>query len=686
MKILSNWMMGFVTLAVITFIGLQDPFVKETLRLKSFDLLAQYEEKELSPDIGILTIDEASIEKYGQYPWNREVLADIIYRLREAEVGIIVMPILFSEPDRLGGDELFMISLHEMGVVIAQVGTNQTHKNAVPRGVAKIGDPLPWLYEWNGMLGPIPELGGAADGVGVINTAPEIDGVVRRLPLIMRIGEETYPAMAVETIRVATGNPSYQIKAGDAGIIAVRVPGYPIINTDQHARIWLRWNNMFQSVSAAAKDYSTLKGKTVVVGITAEGLGSIIATPVGEQYDWALSASALQTVINGTAPKRYDISLIIELAISVLVGLIIVFLTRFTPYWVVGAMMALIYAGSVFGTYWLFSRHLILADVSWIIIVATIVGMHSIFNRFILEFRMKMQIKKQFGTYLSPAMVMILQKNPELLKLGGETKDLTIMFSDIRGFTPISEQYKTNPQGLTSLINRFLSPMTDYIMNQDGTIDKYMGDCIMAFWNAPVNVENHELKAVQSALGMVQRLKELNNELESEGLMPINIGIGINTGEVVVGNMGSNNRFDYSILGDAANLASRLEGQSKGYGVTIILGEQTATAVENELFNVELDQIAVKGKEDAVRIFTVLGNNEWVFKNTNWYMMQQQHEKFLKLYRQQSWKIAEKFANDLKEQWTEMSAYYDIMLDRIKEYKENPPGKDWDGVYRATSK
>ena len=382
-------MMGFVTLAVITFIGLQDPFVKETLRLKSFDLLAQYEEKELSPDIGILTIDEASIEKYGQYPWNREVLADIIYRLREAEVGIIVMPILFSEPDRLGGDELFMLSLHQMGVVIAQVGTNQTHKNAVPRGVAKIGDPLPWLYEWNGMLGPIPELGDTADGVGVINTAPEIDGVVRRLPLIMRVGEETYPAMAIETIRVATGNPSYQIKAGAGGIIAVRVPGYPTINTDAHARIWLRWNNTFQSVSAAAKDYSNLKGKTVVVGITAEGLGSIIATPVGEQYDWALSASALQTVINGTAPKRYDISLFIELVISVLVGLIIVVLTRFTPYWAVGGMMILFYSGSAFGTYWLFSRHLILADASWIIVVTTVVGMHSIFNRFILEFKEK---------------------------------------------------------------------------------------------------------------------------------------------------------------------------------------------------------------------------------------------------------------------------------------------------------
>ncbi len=685
MKILSNWMMGFVTLAVITFIGLQDPFVKETLRLKSFDLLAQYEEKELSPDIGILAIDEASIEKYGQYPWNREILADIIIRLREAEVGIIVMPILFSEIDRLGGDALFMLAVQQ-AVVIAQVGTNQTHKNAVPRGVAKIGDPLPWLYEWSGMLGPITNLGTAASGVGVINTAPEIDGVVRRLPLIMRVGEETYPAMAVETIRVATGNPSYQIKAGDAGVIAVRVPGYPIINTDAHARIWLRWNNTFQSVSVAADDYSELTGKTVVVGITAEGLGSIIATPVGEQYDWALSASALQTVINGTAPKRYDISLFIELAVSVLVGLLIVVLARFTPYWAVGGMMILFYSGSAFGTYWLFSRHLILADASWIIIVTTIVGMHSIFNRFILEFKQKMLIKKQFGTYLSPAMVMILQKNPELLKLGGETKKLSILFADIRGFTPISEQYKTDPQGLTSLINRFLTPMTDFIMSRDGTIDKYMGDCIMSFWNAPVTVENHEVKAVESALGMIERLKLLNNELESEGLMPIKIGIGINTGEVVVGNMGSENRFDYSILGDAANLASRLEGQSKSYGQTLILGEETAEAVQHELFSIELDKIAVKGKTEGVRIFTVLGNNEWVFKNTAWYMYQQQHDKFLDLYRNKKWKTATRFANDLKREWVEMAEYYDIMLDRIENYKNNDPGEDWDGTYIAETK
>jgi adenylate cyclase len=201
-----------------------------------------------------------------------------------------------------------------------------------------------------------------------------------------------------------------------------------------------------------------------------------------------------------------------------------------------------------------------------------------------------------------------------------------------------------------------------------------------------VNVDEHEKQAVESALEMVDRLEELNAELEQEGKLPIKIGIGINTGEVVVGNMGSNNRFDYSILGDAANLASRLEGQSKGYGVTIILGEETASAVENELFCIELDKIAVKGKKDAVRIFTVLGNNDWVFHNTAWYFNQQQHDKFLGLYRNQSWLHAERFAKDLKREWKEMSDYYDVMLGRIEEYKKQGPGEDWDGTYQAETK
>ena len=332
-KILTHWTIAFVTLIALTYIGIQDPQVKEILRLKSFDLLLQSEEKEISSDIHIVSIDEKAIEEYGQWPWNRSVLADVIAVLREKGAGIIVMPILFSEYDRLGGDEALVNMMYENGVVIAQTGTNQINKNAVPRGVAKIGDPIPWLFEWGGMLGPIEEFGTYADGVGVTNTAPEIDGVVRRIPLLMRIGEEVYPAMAVEVIRVATAAPSYQVKAGEGGVIAVRVPGFETINTDAHSRIWLRWNKDYMTTSIVDLDtIDTFNGRTVIIGMSAEGLGGIIATPVGEKYSYELTASTLSTVLDGKNIERVDISFIAELAVSFLVGAILVVFARYLPY------------------------------------------------------------------------------------------------------------------------------------------------------------------------------------------------------------------------------------------------------------------------------------------------------------------------------------------------------------------
>ena len=605
-KILTHWTIAFVTLFVITFIGLQDPQIKEILRLKSFDLLLQSEPKEISQDIAVVTIDEKAIEKYGQWPWNRSVLGDIIGQLREAEVGIIVLPILFSEEDRLGGDQTLSNYIYQNGVIIAQVGTNQTNKNSVPRGVAKIGDPLPYLFEWGGMLGPIPQLGEVADGVGVVNTAPEIDGVTRRIPLLMKIGNEVYPAMAIEVIRVAVQAPSYQVKAGDAGIIALRVPGFSTIETDPNARIWLRWNKEYETISAADVDnFKSLKGKTVIIGSTAEGLNSIIATPTGERYSFELTASTLQTVLDGKQINRYDISLFVELVIAFVVGIIIVIIARFTPYWFVGLKLLSLYGVSIFVSYYLFNKYTILADVSWIIITLTIVGFHSVFNRFILEFQLKQQIKKQFEHYLEPKMVKKLQENPDLLKLGGETKELTFMFSDIRGFTPLSEKYQSNPADLTKVINRFLTPMTNIIMKNGGTIDKYMGDCIMAFWNAPIDTPNHKELAIKSALEMMDKLKELN---ETDGFgdgNKINIGIGINTGKCIVGNMGSDQRFDYSVIGDPVNLASRLEGVSKNYDATLVIGEDTYRGISKLYKFKKLDDVQVKGKSNKVTIYTI---------------------------------------------------------------------------------
>ena len=606
-KIITHWTFAFVTLVLITFLGLQNLQIKEILKLKSFDLLFQSEEKTISENIGIVTIDEASIQKYGQWPWKRDILADLIYKLRESGVGIIMMPILFSEPDRLGGDDAFAQSLTNMGVVIAQVGTTQTNKNTVPRGVAKVGNPIPYLFEWPGMLGPIPKLQ-VADGVGVINTAPELDGVVRRVPLIMRIGEETYPQMAIEVIRVATGQPSYQVKANQFGVEALRVPGFSPIKTDVNGRIWLRWNKDYETISASENDFTKFAGRTVIVGMTAEGLGGIIATPNGEQYDYILSASTLDTVLSGESVGRVD--WLIETIIAFVLGAIIIVLTRFTSYpWVAftmvsGVLILIIHCAVIFQEY------LLLFDITWILITILFVGLHSIFNRFILEFNLKQQIRKQFETYLDPRQVAILQKDPSKLKLGGERKEMSFLFMDIVGFTPISEYYKNNddPEGLVEVINDYLNRMTKIVLDNGGTVDKYMGDCIMAFWNAPLECPNHAEMAVKTSIECAIETEKLKEEFKKKGLPEINIGSGVNTGTCIVGNMGSDTRFDYSVIGDAVNLAARLEAQTRNYKdkngkvVSTLYSSYTKEQLTN-IKSIEVDKIKVKGKEELITIY-----------------------------------------------------------------------------------
>ena len=609
-NIFSHWAIAFVTLFVLTFIGMKDPQVKQILRLKSFDLLLQSEKKEVSQDIGVITIDEKAIEKYGQWPWKRDVLADIIIKLREAEVGIIVLPILFSEEDRLGGDNE-LAQVLQYGVVISQVGTTQTNKNAVPRGVAKVNDPMPWLFSWPGMLGPIPLLGENASGVGVVNTVPEIDGVVRRIPLIMKIGDETYPAMAIEVIRVAVGAPSYQVKAGQGGIIALRVPGFSIIKTDPHARIWLRWNKEYDTISLADIDQANkFKGKTVIIAPTAEGLNSIVATPLGERYMYEITASTLQTVLDGKNIQRIDISFLVELVLAFLIGCVIILAANYFSYVTLGLTFVGLYVILLYSTHYLFSQYLILADVSWAIICLTIVGFHSTFNRFIKEFKLKQQIRKQFEKYLDPRQVAILVKNPEKLKLGGERKEMSFLFMDIVGFTPISEYYKNkdDPEGLVEVINDYLNRMSKIVLQNGGTIDKYMGDCIMAFWNAPLDCPNHAEMAVKTSIECAEETDKIKAEFKAKGLPDINIGSGVNTGICIVGNMGSEMRLDYSVIGDAVNLAARLEATTRNYKdengkVTPVLYSSFTKEKLTNIKSIEVDKIKVKGKEELITIY-----------------------------------------------------------------------------------
>jgi adenylate cyclase len=608
-KILTHWTIAFLTLAAITFYGLQEPYLKEVLRLKGFDTIITSQEKTYSQDIIVVEIDEKAIEKYGQYPFNREVYADLIYKLRDQGAGMIIFPMLFSEEDRQGGDILFSEAL-QYGTVIAQVGTNQTNRNAVPRGIAKIGDPIPYLFEWGGMLGPLPSL--KTNGVGVINTAPEVDGLVRRIPLLMRVGEEVYPAISIETIRAITGDPSYQVKADANGIIAVRVPGYATIPTDRNGRIWINYNKAFDSISIADDDlrFELTQGKTVIVSLTAEGLTPLIATSAGEQYNHYVIASSLQTIIDGAHIKRDDTNIFMETIMAVLISAVLIALVRIAPYWLIGLFTIGVYIGSVYFTMFMFNQSLTLVDISWFIITFTIVAMHSIFNRFILEFNLKQQIRKQFEKYLDPRQVAILQKNPDKIKLGGDRKDMSFLFMDIVGFTPISEHYKNNndPEGLVKVINDYLDRMTKIVLKNGGTIDKYMGDCIMAFWNAPLDCDNHAEMAVKTAIECAKETEEIKKEFKSKGLPEINIGSGVNTGTCIVGNMGSEMRLDYSVIGDAVNLAARLEAQTRNYkdengNVVPLLYSQYTKSLLSNIDSIEVDKIKVKGKEELITIY-----------------------------------------------------------------------------------
>ena len=608
-KFFTHWTVAFLTLAVLVFLRVQDNGLVETARLKSFDYLQSTDPVTVSEDIIVVEIDEAAIEMNGQWPWSRDKMANLIWTLREQGAGIIILPILFAEDDRDGQDMALAQALVQNGVIIAQVGTTQTNKNAVPRGVAKIGDPIPWLFQWPGMLGPIELLGMNADGVGVINIAPEIDGVVRRVPLIMTVGEETYPAMAIEMIRVAVGDPSYQIKAGEAGVIAVRVPGYDTIHTDQHARIWLRWNKDFEKISMA-DDLSVVAGKTVVIGLTAEGLANTIASPSGTQYAHTPIAVSLQTIINGDNIQRTDLADTYELGFLLLLGLILIVASRFVHYYIVAGTIVVAGVGTVFGATYLYSSHLLLFDFSWPVITITLVGLHAVFNRFVREFQLKQQIRKQFEKYLDPRQVAILVKHPEKLKLGGDRKEMSFLFMDIVGFTPISEYYKNkdDPEGLVEVINDYLNRMSKIVLENGGTIDKYMGDCIMAFWNAPLDCENHAEMAVKTAIECAEETDKIKVEFKERGLPDINIGSGVNTGTCIVGNMGSEMRMDYSVIGDAVNLAARLEATTRNYKdengkVTPTLYSSYTMEQLTNIKSIEVDKIKVKGKEELITIY-----------------------------------------------------------------------------------
>jgi len=600
-----------VILATLLFAGrLFDVSPVETLRLKTFDYYQKISPRDVTTNsVVIVEITEQDLKKYGQWPWPRNLIANLHNRIYQYGAKVIQYNIIFAERDRAGKDENFAQKLAGTNTVMMYSIKNSATDGQVAKvPIVKQGDADKFLYSFKGVVTNIPELLRFANGAGVNIMIPNIDGTIRQIPLFVNTDIGTVPNQVLDTIRVYNQNTKYKIVADKKGVKEILTSKSKKIDTDANAMFNINFANTDTvkkySVTDVIKNKIDLENKIVVIGLNAAGLSYLKDTPLGLMTDTQISAQALETYLTDTQLIRNGITNIIEIvAVFVLGFLLIAVIPRLGITSTVLAYLTLL-TGIISASLVAYNGYHYMLDASFPVLFITIVWGHLVFNSFAKQYRLRQQIKKQFEHYLDPRMVKRLQKDPTLLKLGGETKTMTFMFSDIRGFTPISEKYKGNPQGLTRLINRFLTRMTNIIIKNGGTVDKFMGDCIMAFWNAPLDTPRHEMLAVKTAIQMQKELKKLNRELKKEKLPQINIGIGINTGQALVGNMGSDQRFDYSVIGDDVNLASRLESSSKELASTLVVGEKTVKKCRGYKFK-SLGTIQVKGKTEDIKVYTI---------------------------------------------------------------------------------
>jgi adenylate cyclase len=606
--ITSIWAtLAIVVLGII--LRVYDPSFLQQLRLTVFDQYITSIEETKSNDIVLLNISEETLGVHGQYPFPRQIYAQMISDLRNAGAGMIGFTIMYPEADRFGGDEVFASWIKDNGIILAQDADPSGRSDSAPyvgSAIFGTGDPLDWLIQYEGLVTNIPTLEAGAWGHGLVNAMPEIDGVARRIPLLSQINGQVYPSFSLETIRVMQNKPSYTIKVNDTGIEEIILRPFQI-PTDVNGSVWLNPNIKFTEINYGSSELPNLMGKSVLIGLTASGLASQIPTPSGMKSAHSLQASAIQTIVDGTQITRPLWADILEIVSMIVGSILIVVAVYYLPIWISGTTFLILSSVVVGGFIYIWQSYSILLSPLSTLILYIITFTSAAFNNFYKQFVLRQQIKKQFETYLDPRQVYLLQKNPELLKLGGERREMTFLFMDICGFTPVSEHYKNknDPEGLVLLINDFLDNMTKIIMNNGGTIDKYMGDCIMAFWNAPLDCPNHADMAVKSALEIEAKTDELRRKYSEQGLPPIKVGTGINTGTCIVGNMGSESRFDYSVIGDAVNLAARLEA-------TAARGEYINCPTIISSFTMEqltdfkprpIGDIKVKGKEELIKIY-----------------------------------------------------------------------------------
>ena len=715
---------GFLLLGAFIALRIWDPAQLENLRLRGFDLYQTLKPRvaTLKPVV-IVDIDEASLQALGQWPWPRTLLAELIDKIQAAGAAAIGFDVIMSEPDRMSpalmadslpqidaetrekmkafpsNDEVLAQTIAKGRVILGQsaIITATPDVPDMPRtGIATIGpDPSPFLITFDGMLRNMPVLEMAAAGRGVLTLRSERDGVVRRVPLVMKAGDQIVPAMSLEMLRVVTGSGAILIRTDPVGIRAVAVPGLEL-PTDENGQMWVNYTRQDGSRYVSAKDVidgkipaDRFNSRLVLIGTSAVGLLDIKATPVETAMPGVeIHAQVLENALTQSVLSRPNYAVGVELVVTALVG---IFLVAVSPW--IGAMTLISLGLSIaallaVSSWYMYTQHGLLFDVTFPLIAIFVTYMTLVFINYFREQADRRRIRSAFSRYLSPDLVEQLANSPKKLVLGGETRNMTILFSDVRGFTTISESFKNDPQGLTLLMNRLLTPLTNAIVERKGTIDKYIGDAIMAFWNAPLDDNDHEAHACAAALDMLRKMSELNREREAEALedgkpfFPINIGLGINTGTCVVGNMGSDLRFDYSVLGDPVNLASRLEGRSKSYGTPIILGAKTAEKVGHRFATIQIDLITVKGKTEPEHIYALVGD-EAVARSNEFTTFTTLVKDMMALYRKRDWSGAETALQRAKvlPQTFGLMDMLDIYQSRIDAFRMTPPPERWDGVF-----
>ncbi len=677
-KILTSPWTAVITLALIVSIRIADPVFIESVRLRYFDTLIT-NKAPTENNIVTVNIDESALDKYGQWPFNREVYARLIEDLYKRKAGLVVFNVLMPEKDRQGGDGALAATLNEFPVIVPNIPSDRDKNKPRQPSTATIGaEHSEMIVTYPGLIANIKEVEQRAAGSGVVNTMPEVDGVVRRMPLVIAVDGVVYPSLAMEALRMAAGDSTTQIKLFEGGVEKMRIPAFGPITTDQLGRVWIDWSQQNKSVSMTdlPKDFG---GAVVIVGVAAAGLGNPVPTAVGSVWPQDVQAAVLGTMFNGVVIERPDYADGVEILTLALAGIILIFLTRYV--YVGLATTVILIGGSAVGSWYMFTNYLWLFDATAPGVGLLVVALHAYGVKFVSEFLQKQAIKKQFAGYCSKEVVEMLQKDPDLIKRGVR-KDVSVMFSDLRGFTPIGEHYGDDVAGLGKYMNGYMDAISRPIMDNKGMVIKYVGDASMHIHGAPIEDPNHARTIVAVGLQMLDAVDAYTKEMEAQGLPPAAMGWGCNTGIGFIGEMGSTDRHSYDILGDMVSTAARLEARCKAYGVLCIIGAETYNRTKDDFFYLCIDNLQPKGKSVADLIYTALRPN-----GEDWSKDLEKYNAMQSLYKTKKFDEAAAMCKTMKGTFGgQMDKYYKIWIERCEFMKQQDLPENWNGEFVAHEK